>query len=150
MADQQNNSPDNRWPPASYPYQPRPVDQRPMPGAAPRPPAPPRAPTGRLQPRLSKPQALELARDLKRAVGLGSVLAFGIFAALIAGKLTSTNAASSSGTGTNVSNSSSFFGDDDRHGDDGGFFSQQNNGGSFGGFGGGGFQSGPVTGSSVS
>jgi hypothetical protein len=103
--------------------------------------------------RLSKPQALTLVRDLKKVALAGAVLTFGAFGVLIAGRLNTTNAASTSGTDNGVSNGSSngsLFGGDDN----GGYFGQQNDDGGSGNFGGsfngGGFNNGPVTGSSVS
>jgi uncharacterized membrane protein YgcG len=135
---------DNHYPPTGYPYRP---------GAAPRPPAPRRPSAGEPEQRLPKPQALEFVRDLKRAAGVGAVLIFGVFVALIAGRLSSANAASTSGTGVpNDSSNGSLFGGNNQNSSDahGGYFGQQTGSGSFGSFGGGGFSSGPVTGSSVS
>jgi hypothetical protein len=59
---------DSQYPPTGYRYRP---------DAALRPPAPRRPSAGKPEQRRSKPQALELVRNLKRAIGMGAVLTFG-------------------------------------------------------------------------
>ena len=153
MATLPGNPRDDQYPPTGYPYRPSPAAQRPMPGTAPRPSAPRRPSMGMPERRLPKSRTLDLVRDLKRAVGVGAVLTFGVFVALIAGRLSSATAAGTSGTDASngSSNGSLFTGNDQNSSDsNGGYFGQQTGSGSFGSFGGGGFSSGPVTGTSVS
>src|SRR5579884_2995334 len=86
-----------------------------------------------VEPRMSKGEALSVARSLKVAAAALSVVGFGAFAALVAGHLTSSSGTQTQSGGSAVQPGTSGGSDDDGgfwHGDDGGFFGQ--GGSSFG------------------
>jgi hypothetical protein len=99
---------------------------------------------------MSKPEALARVRELKKTIITATVLSFGAFAILVAGRL----ANASGNTSSSNTAGPSFSGDDNgtiqSSSDDGGYFGQGSRGSNFGNVGGSGFSSGPVTGSTVS